>query len=326
MNVLCDSLLLNSADSKIMTKTKNLKVFSLTTLSIGFAAFTALPAQANLTYVFPDEAIPIFNDGGVILPGSSWVAVNNEFDLEIINWNILTTRGGSLIGALYTPENSIIENQFNAADAGGSILLTESSFLISNDERQLTLNSFEFFVIEEQLDESVDRFSLDFFELELSSQDNPVLPNPDGVEDGSFFFSNVPTGAWSDPVLASGYTYTIDTPGSLFTEIAGFPTGFAAPFTLSVGDTILGTFEPGDNFIFPNGGVESFTISGITPPGLSDDPTAFPIQLAFNTPSASFTQTAITVPEPNTILGLSLLSFGGLLTRRSKQEQDSRNI
>ena len=309
---------------------KNLNVFCLTTLSLGFAAFTTLPAQANLTYVFSEEQVVLFNDNGVIVPGSSWVSINNDFDLEIVNWNILTTTGEFLSGALYTPENSTVENQFNFTDAGGSTLLIDSTFLQSNneDERRLMLNSFSIiFALEEELNTGMGRDAFhDSFALELSSQDNPVLPNPDGVEDGSFFFSNVPTGAWTDPALASGYTYTIDTPGSLFTEIAGFPTGFAAPFTVSVGETVLGTFEPGDNFIFPNGGVESFTISGITPPGLSDDPTAFPIQLAFNTPSASFTQTAITVPEPSTLLGLSLLSFGGLLTRRSKQEQDSRNV
>ena len=308
----------------------NLKALSLTTLSVGFATFTALPAQANLTYVFSDQDVLLFDDDGVILPGSSWVSVNNDSDLEIVNWNILTTRGDFLIGALYTPENSIIEDQLNFTDAGGAILLTESTFLLSNngDERRLTLNSLSgFFATEEELNIGIEReASFNPLALELSSQDNPLLPNPDGVEDGSFFFSNVPSGAWTDPALASGYTYTIDTPGSLFTEIAGFPTGFAAPFTVSVGDTVLGTFEPGDNFIFPNGGVESFTISGITPPGLSDDPTAFPIQLAFNTPSASFTQTAITVPEPSTLLGLSLLSFGGLLIHRSKQEQDSHKV
>ena len=292
---------------------KNLKTLSLATLSVGFATFTALPAQANLTYVFSDQDVLLFDDDGVILPGSSWVTVNNDVDLEIVNWNILTTAGEFLSGALYTPENSTVEDQLNFTDAGGSILLTESIFLLSNneDERRLTLNSLSgFFATEEELNIGIERdASFNPFALELSSQDNPVLPNPDGVEDGSFFFDNAPSGAWTDPALASGYTYTIDTPGSLFTEIAGFPTGFAAPFTVSVGDTVLGTFEPGDNFIFPNGGVESFTISGITPPGLSDDPAAFPIQLAFNTPSASFTQTAITVPEPSTAFRFKSVEF-----------------
>lgn len=137
-----------------------------------------------------------------------------------------------------------------------------------------------------------------------ASQDLPFLPD-DSDEDGTFTFEDVPSGTWFDPPSVEGFEYAM-TGGSLFTKILGFPTGFSDPFTVSVGSTVLGQFIPGntaDFTTFPGGGVSGFKISGIKPLVDLGNPTAFPLQIEFNTPTASFTMTPMEVPEPLTILG-----------------------
>lgn len=317
---------LSYSESKIMKDLYNLGVNAL---GIGLATAATMIAQANVaiaqqsTFVFPSggEFLPVeFDDGGFIVPGSSWITVEEDFDVSIINWNIVTTDGFTLPGTLYTPENSVLGDLFEA-EIFGDFLEFEATF--SQFEplpRELLLSSFFGFAEETEFNGEFTRFGDFFSPLVLSSQFEPILPNPGNIVDGVFIFTEVPSLAWSDPFLASAYSYTMDTPGSLFTEIADFPIGFDNPFTVSVGDTILGNFEPGDNLIFPDGGVTSFTISGITPPGLSDDPTAFPIQLGFNTPTASFTQKALLVPEPGIILGLGIVSLGAFLDRKLKRK------
>lgn len=120
-----------------------------------------------------------------------------------------------------------------------------------------------------------------------------------------FKFSDVINRAWVDPATAFGYTYQM-TSDSLFTEILDLPTGFLEPFTVtSPGCSIPGTFGAGQSVDFAalcGGGVSEFTVTGIDP---MFDPTnsgAFPIQLAFNTPTADFVAGALgsAVPEPAT--------------------------
>jgi hypothetical protein len=95
---------------------------------------------------------------------------------------------------------------------------------------------------------------------------------------------------------------------SLFTSILDFPTGFAEPFDVIVDGTLLGSFGPGQSVDFVallGHGVDRFTVAGITPLVDAADPAAFPLKLAFSTPTASFRMLA--VPEPGT-LGLVLIT------------------
>ena len=154
-------------------------------------------------------------------------------------------------------------------------------------------------------------------------QDNPILPNRIGPR--VFDFDNVPRGQWYDPPAAFGFEYTM-TSDSLFTQILNFPIGIDADdlFTVTAGDTVLGEFGAGQSVDFVSllgSGVSSFTITGIDPLVDGSDPTAFPLQLDFNTPTASFEMRALaSTPEPSTFLGLSTIALaGGTLLRRKRK-------
>jgi hypothetical protein len=72
--------------------------------------------------------------------------------------------------------------------------------------------------------------------------------------------------------------------------------------------------------VFPDGGVASFTISAISPAIDASNPDAFPLQLEFNTETASFVQQAESTPEPST-LTMFVAALGGLtLTTRKKRD------
>ncbi|MBI3654211.1 MAG: hypothetical protein HY231_24535 [Acidobacteria bacterium] len=122
-----------------------------------------------------------------------------------------------------------------------------------------------------------------------SAQNLPVLPTL--TQPRRFIFQNIRSG-WIDPPAAFGFKYSM-TSASLFTAILDFPTGFNNLFTVSVGGIIIGTFGPGQSVVFPGAGVSEFTITGINPLADTDDPTAFPLNLAFNTPTASLTMDAL---------------------------------
>ena len=115
------------------------------------------------------------------------------------------------------------------------------------------------------------------------AQENPALP--DSGDAGGWAFDGAESGTWFDPPVVPGYRYTM-TSASLFEAILDFPTGFDAPFTVTVGDTPLGEFSPGD--VVSLGGVSEFTITGIQPMVDAEDAAAFPIKLAFDTPTADF--------------------------------------
>ncbi|MFP4123428.1 MAG: choice-of-anchor tandem repeat NxxGxxAF-containing protein [Coleofasciculus sp.] len=157
------------------------------------------------------------------------------------------------------------------------------------------------------------------------SQFNPLLP--DSTLDGVFRFIDVIGGKWYDPPSAYGFHYEM-TGDSLFTSILNFPVGFENPFTVSVGDTNLGEFLPGDSIDFVSllgNGVSEFTITGLDVD--PTNPTAFPIKLDFDTDTASFDMHALieedsqNVPEPVSVF--SLLTFGSavVLLRRQKSRQ-----
>ncbi len=158
-----------------------------------------------------------------------------------------------------------------------------------------------------------------------SNQFRPIFPG--FVFIGIFVFNNVPSGRWVDPPSADGFEYEMTSrdvpvgvasrvfPGmtgvgqaddAVFTRISGFPTGVDADdtFVVSVEGTVLGEFSPGDTLRFSDyaqalgdrlvdGGVRKFTISEINPSVNARNPVAFPLQLEFNTDTASFEMRAL---------------------------------
>ncbi|NER52876.1 MAG: PEP-CTERM sorting domain-containing protein, partial [Symploca sp. SIO1A3] len=162
-----------------------------------------------------------------------------------------------------------------------------------------------------------------------TSQENPLLPKI--TEPNRWVFQEVPSGRWFDPPTAYGFQYQM-TSDSLFTNILDFPTGIDDDnlFTVSVGETIIGQFSPGQSVDFVSllgNGVSEFTLTEINPLVDPKDPTAFPLQLAFNTTTASFQMEALTkpesVPEPASLLGIFALGAWGIgsLHRRTQHSR-----
>ncbi len=125
------------------------------------------------------------------------------------------------------------------------------------------------------------------------SQQFPILPTIPTFLSG-------PSGRWFDPPAASGFDFTM-TSASLFTSILNFPTGIDGDnsFQVWVNDQLFGNFNVGESVNF-GAGVSSFRITGIDPTVDGGDPMAFPIQLEFDTPSASFTM--VPIPESSSAL------------------------
>lgn len=149
-----------------------------------------------------------------------------------------------------------------------------------------------------------------------ATQANPVLPAslPPAGTAGSFLFESAQSGAWFDPTPTETFDFEMQD-GSLFTHIISLPEGFDDPFTVSVGDQVLGEYGHGEvvSFLGLLGeGVSSFSVSGINPFVDGDDPMAFPIQLAFDNPTATFTMKAapVPLPAPFLLLGSALAALG----------------
>lgn len=154
-------------------------------------------------------------------------------------------------------------------------------------------------------------------------QTDPVMPAPGSnwIAIGIFFFPIVPSDLWFDPPAAEAFDFTMKPspqrvgvasrvfPGfggtreetSTFTAITGLPKGIDKDetFTVSVKGVTLGDFTSDQTVRFSDykeklgalwrdGGVESFTVSGIDGGVDPKNPRAFPIRLQFNTPTASF--------------------------------------
>ncbi|WP_254564649.1 choice-of-anchor tandem repeat NxxGxxAF-containing protein [Oscillatoria sp. HE19RPO] len=166
-------------------------------------------------------------------------------------------------------------------------------------------------------------------------QTNPLMPDAthDPGEDGRLYsFINAPGRRWYDPPSATGFRYQM-TGDSLFTEILNVPNGFDNPFTIAVGETILGEFLPGDKIDFVSlfgKGVSEFTVTGINVD--PTNPAVFPIKLDFNTTTASFDMYAIgyknsaeKVPEPTSVLSLLALGTAGAIAtlKRKARSLDS---
>ncbi|MBL9076732.1 MAG: hypothetical protein JNL08_04465 [Planctomycetes bacterium] len=129
-------------------------------------------------------------------------------------------------------------------------------------------------------------------EVRGESQHFPVLPivPPNGFSGGS--------GWWYDPPLALGFDFQM-AGGSLFTDILTLPVGIDGDgmFEVEVGNQSLGQFAEGTRVdfrqILGGNGVPAFRIVGIDPAVDSTDAMVFPVQLAFDTPTADFTMTPV---------------------------------
>ncbi|VXD22749.1 conserved hypothetical protein [Planktothrix serta PCC 8927] len=160
------------------------------------------------------------------------------------------------------------------------------------------------------------------------TQQNPILPTSSS-SGGWQIFNNVPGCRWYDPHTTYGFEFQA-LENTLFTEILDFPVGQDNRFTVSVADTILGEFSPGDrlNFVSLFGaGVSNFRITDIDPLIGNTKETAFPIQLAFNQQVGSFQMRAIEetpspkeIPEPKAIVGLFMLGGWGIFQWRKIQQ------
>ncbi|WP_016872882.1 hypothetical protein ACF3DV_28440 [Chlorogloeopsis fritschii PCC 9212] len=148
-------------------------------------------------------------------------------------------------------------------------------------------------------------------EIPGRTQDDPILP--DEREGNWQLFRNVPGCRWYDPHTTYGFEFqALD--DTLFTEILDFPIGDDNRFTVSVGDTIVGEFSPGESLDFVSlfgHGISNFKITDIDSLFGSTQETAFPIQLAFNDRIGSFKMRPISkesspqsVPEYSSVFGL----------------------
>lgn len=122
-------------------------------------------------------------------------------------------------------------------------------------------------------------------------------------------------GRWFDPPAAFGFGFQGQN-GTRFSAVLDFPTGFSAPFTVAVGSSVLGTFGPGQKVDFvalTGGSVSDFAVTGISPEVDSEDPQAFPIQLAFDSAQGDFDMFPLTVPEPRLglMLGCGVIGLAG---------------
>lgn len=141
-----------------------------------------------------------------------------------------------------------------------------------------------------------------------SSQDNPIFPIPSADECNRcpieirercrigisaaltplWWFCAVPTAVWSDPPLASGFEYQMQS-GALFTDILELPAGFGSDMAVIVdGRTIASGLGAGDSLNLGSG-VGQFRVVGFQPRPDAQAPDAFPIRLAFDAAEASFT-------------------------------------
>jgi hypothetical protein len=158
------------------------------------------------------------------------------------------------------------------------------------------------------------------------TQETPVMPTVDLPD--RWRFTDIPSGRWVDPPTAYGFQYTM-LGDALFTEVLDFPTGIDDDnlFTISVGEQVLGEFSPGESVSFLDllgTGVAEFRITDINPLVDPEDPSAFPLKLAFDAEKASFDMMALTepesIPEGNNIVSIAALGFigCGLVLKRSR--------
>lgn len=122
------------------------------------------------------------------------------------------------------------------------------------------------------------------------TQQIPIPPT--STNSSNSVFTAVPSGDWFGFAPTPTVQFNMTTPGAVFTGIAGFPTNFSTPFTVSTNGTGLGQFSPGQTLSF-SPGVRSFTVSNLS--------AGYPLELAFTPTNASFTMTPV-VPPPAVVV------------------------
>jgi hypothetical protein len=122
------------------------------------------------------------------------------------------------------------------------------------------------------------------------TQQIPIPPT--SANSTNSVFTAGPSGDWFGFAPTPAVQFNMIMPGAVFTGIAGFPTNFPTPFTVSTNGTGLGQFSPGQTLSF-SPGVQSFTVSNLS--------AGYPLELAFTPANASFTMTPI-VPPPAVVV------------------------
>ncbi|MBZ0269723.1 hypothetical protein K8I85_16350 [bacterium] len=139
-----------------------------------------------------------------------------------------------------------------------------------------------------------------------SSADNPILPQ---CTLPPFCFGAVCDGCWIDPPATYGYRY--DVSDRLVTGVSGWSPHLDGPVRVSVEGIDLGLFDPMGNLSFANYpqqlgsllvggvGVESFSVTEISPATFASDPLAFPIRIDLDGPETT-TMVMTPLSEPPT--------------------------
>jgi hypothetical protein len=159
-----------------------------------------------------------------------------------------------------------------------------------------------------------------------SSAANPLLPSSINGDAYGFNYTVTPGGLGStasplyvDPPLATGYLVTVDSgPNILTVTDTTNPSLLLNTTLLTVNfDGHTGTFAPGGTFDFgavEPGGVNQFTITGISPADVAANPlgefvTSFTFAPSNGTQAGQITETALHGPEP---ASLTLWTAGAL--------------
>lgn len=278
-----------------------------------------------------------------LTPGSKYIAwTNNDLPSNRCNPNtFLSTHNDSGFRLGFDDNSSRVGNGFASALTGtvgssGNINLNVRAAGGGGGPRGQDRGNYELFVDvydpQDSPDFSVATSGGGGFGKEMRglTQQNPILPN--STQNGWQVFNKVPGCRWFDPPTTYGFEFQ-SLEDTLFTEILDFPAGDDQEFTVSVGDSILGNFSPGDKLDFVSllgYPVDNFRITGIDSLFGPTAETAFPIQLAFQEREGSFKMRQISkpidaeaVPEPGSILATKgmLLWFAAMrhILRKKRQ-------
>ena len=152
------------------------------------------------------------------------------------------------------------------------------------------------------------------------SEQNPILPTGTASGGGfAFAGSSIQSGNWFGPSTNAAYHFSMQG-DALFNSILELPSSLAAPVQVFSGGRLVGDFGANASVDFVEllgNGVASFDITNITPPADAANPTAFPIRLAFNAPTADFTMTPVPEPASFALMLAGLTSLVGFARRRN---------